>query len=79
MAEDTYQSIQDEIKAVEKNAESEVEALEKKKRLFIDEQTFTGKELMQMRQILLNGGSRLEDPRLDYILERILKDRNNEY
>ena len=75
MKKDTYQSIQDEIKAIEKDARIAKDELETRKRLFINDQTFTGKELKLMRNLLKNERSSYEEPNLDYILERILDER----
>lgn len=76
----TYESIEKEIAQAKKDATVEVERLETKKRLFINNQTFNGAELMVMRNIMriAKGDSSSDEPNLFYVLEKILKERGKE-
>lgn len=72
----TYKSIEKKIAQAEKDAKAEVSRLETKKRLFINEQTFTGHELMIMKNAMKsNKGGCDSEPCLYYVLEQILKNR----
>jgi len=70
----TYQSIEKELVQAGKNARDEVERLRTKKRGFINDQTFTGVELMIMRNLMKSDSS--YEPNLFHVLEKILEERN---
>lgn len=72
----TFESIEDEIELAESDARSEMSKLRVKKNEFIEKQTFTGKELFFMSNLLKNGCSSHNNPYMDNVLERILQERN---
>ena len=80
MAEETYESIQKEIVQAKKDARAKVSELEKKKKSFVMEQTFTGEELMTVRNALYDGNSiGAREPSLYHVLEQILENRFTDY
>ncbi len=74
----TYSSMKEEIDKAKEQAEAEIDKLQTKKRLFINEQTFTGRELIVTRNAMMSSRSSSSDyePNLYYVLEKILEERN---
>ena len=75
--ETTYESVKQEIDKAKKDAEDENQRLEDKKMAFIEEQIFTGRELIVMRNSLINAYSLGNDePQIFRILGKILDERS---
>ena len=73
-----YQQLNEDIDAAKQNREVAVKMAEKKKEAFIRSQTFTGDELIKMRDEIRagdHGTSTREEPWLNYVLDRILQYR----
>jgi hypothetical protein len=75
MSNITYDSIKAEIVQADIDARSEEARLKKKKQDFIRKQSFTGDELLNMRNALKQGYSEGSEPWLDKVLEDILEHR----
>jgi hypothetical protein len=73
----TYKDIQDAIKFEEDRKDDEVSKLKQRLSRFIGEQSFTGKELRDMRKSLRDDNTMSDrcEPRLDYILEKVIEKR----
>ena len=75
MSDITYDSIKAEIVQADIDASAAKNRLEKKKKDFIRKQSFTGDELLTMRNAIQHGYGNSTEPWLDKILEDILEDR----
>lgn len=75
-AKKTFKQIGAEIKTVEKANRKRVRLIENQKNAFIRESTFTGSELLKMRNAIKQDRDYTE-PWLDYVLELILQERDN--
>jgi len=73
-----YAKLQEEIKLAESTKDEAVRIAKYKLDEFIENQTFTGAELLAMRDHLRRKNDDLpgrDEPRVDYILERIMMNR----
>lgn len=75
-----YQNLQKEINQAETNERAVVQAAKDTMKVFIASQTFTGKELLDMKDDIKAGNHGCSDdkePRIDLILDRILAYRED--
>lgn len=72
-----YQDIKKAMEQAELEQKKVRLSIENELKEFVKAQTFTGKELLQMKCAVLKGhhGTDTEEPRLEYILDRILQYR----
>ena len=75
-----YTELKKEIKKAETDKNVAVKTAEQELENFIKAQTFTGAELLKIRDKIIDENScksLYDEPRLDYILEKILADRED--